>query len=196
MTPSFPDSFNHLKHLPLVVDLDGTLILRDSLTDLFIDMGKRCPWNFLKIPYWYVRGGRSYVKYHLAKYLKVDPQKLEFHEALLKTLKQEKSQGRYLVLATGANEKIAQDIADHVGCFHAILGSTLNKNLTGLRKAERLIALYGERGFLYAGNARIDQHVWSKSAGIIVVNPGVGVVAIAQKVSELHTIPIHFLDAV
>ena len=190
MPQNLPRSFNSVKDLPLVVDLDGTLVLRDTLKDLFIDMAHRCPWNFLKVPYWYARGGRPFVKHHLARYLQVRPEKLQFHEALLKTLALEKERGRYLILATGANEKIAQQIATHVGFFDAALGSTISKNLTGPRKAEILIALYGERGFLYAGNAKIDAHVWRKSAGIIVVNPDPGVEDIARRIAETHNLPL------
>lgn len=187
---SLPKSFNHLNKLPLVVDLDGTLVMRDTLHDLFADMAKRCPWNFLKIPYWYALGGRPNVKYHLARYLKVDPKKLTFNQDLLALLRQEKSMGRPLILATGANEKIAHDIADHLKLFDVILGSTISVNLTGPRKTKKLIALYGERGYLYAGNAKIDRFVWEKSAGIIVVNPDPGVSECALKLGEQVMSPV------
>jgi len=190
---SLPESFNHLNQLPLVVDLDGTLVMRDTLHDLFADMAKRCPWNFLKIPYWYTLGGRPNVKYHLARYLKVDPQKLIFNRDLLGLLRQEKSMGRTLILATGANEKIAHDIADHLKLFDMILGSTRTINLTGPRKTAKLIELYGERGYLYAGNAKIDRFVWEKSAGIIVVNPDPGVNEIALNLGDTLIAPVFLL---
>ena len=169
--------------------------MRDTLHDLFADMAKRCPWNFLKVPYWYACGGRAHVKHHLAHYLKVHPQKLSFNTTLLKTLKHEKAQGRTLILATGANEKIAQDIANHLNLFDVILGSTLSTNLTGPRKVALLVELYGDRGFLYAGNARIDQYVWARSAGIIVVNPNPGVIEIAQTLGEKIETPVWVMES-
>lgn len=187
---ALPSDFDDINHLPLVVDLDGTLVMRDTLHDLFLDMAKRCPWNYLKIPYWYALGGRPNVKYHLARYLKVDPQKLVFNEPLLKLLKEEKKSGRTLILATGANEKVAHDIADHLKLFDVILGSTRTVNLTGPRKTQKLIELYGERGYLYAGNAKIDRFVWEKSAGIIVVNPDPGVNECALKLGKQLICPV------
>ena len=191
---SLPAEFDPVKHLPLVVDLDGTLVMRDTLHDLFLDMAKRCPWNFLKIPYWYVWGGRPNVKYHLARYLKVDPQKLSFNKALVKLLEIEKKSSRRLILATGANEKVAHDIADHLKLFDVILGSTRTVNLTGPRKTQKLVELYGECGYLYAGNAKIDRFVWEKSAGIIVVNPDPGVDALAIQLGKKLTSPVFLLS--
>ena len=187
---SLPKSFNHLSNLPLVVDLDGTLVMRDTLHDLFADMAKRCPWNFLKIPYWYALGGRANVKYRLARYLKIDPAKLTFNQDLLALLRQEKLLGRTLILATGANEKVAHNIADHLRLFDLILGSTISVNLTGPRKTKKLIELYGVHGYIYAGNAKIDRFVWEKSAGIIVVNPDPGVNECAIKLGEQVRLPV------
>ena len=62
-------------------------------------------------------------------------------------------------------------MAAHLGCFDRVLATDDRHNLSARRKAAALVALYGERGFDYAGNARADAAVWKVAHGAIVVNP-------------------------
>ena len=55
-----------------------------------------------------------------------------------------------------------------------VMGSDGNINLRDHKKAEALIARYGERGFGYAGNSVHDIPVWDHAGQVIVVNPEKG----------------------
>ena len=63
---------------------------------------------------------------------------------------------RPVILATAAAPAVAQRIADHLGLFDEVLSSSETANLSGARKAETLVARFGERGFDYIGNHRDD----------------------------------------
>jgi phosphoserine phosphatase len=51
------------------------------------------------------------------------------------------------------------------------MASDASYNLRGQRKAEALIARFGERRFGYAGNSKHDLEVWEHAGQVIVVNP-------------------------
>ena len=51
------------------------------------------------------------------------------------------------------------------------MASDAQHNLRGKKKAEALIARYGDKKFGYAGNSHHDIPVWEHSGQIIVVNP-------------------------
>jgi len=69
-----------------------------------------------------------------------------------------------LVLATAADRRIAQKIADHLSIFDEVIASDGRNNLGGAAKAEALVERFGSKGFIYAGNASTDVAVWREAA--------------------------------
>ena len=65
---------------------------------------------------------------------------------------------------------MANAVAQHLGGFDLVLASDGVRNLSGRAKADALVGLYGERGFDYIGNARVDLAVWARARRAIVVN--------------------------
>jgi 4-hydroxybenzoate polyprenyltransferase len=64
-------------------------------------------------------------------------------------------------------------VAEHLGLFDTVLASDGQCNLSGARKAAALTQRYGAGGFDYAGNGRVDLHVWRHARAAWVVNaPG------------------------
>jgi 4-hydroxybenzoate polyprenyltransferase len=61
-------------------------------------------------------------------------------------------------------------VAAHFGFFDGVFASDGTTNLSGSAKAAALCAAFGEGGFDYAGNDKVDLQVWEKAAGILVVN--------------------------
>ena len=114
---------------------------------------------------------RAEWKRDLAKKLVFDPAELEYHVAFLDWLTGEHARGRTLILATASDRIIAEQVAAHVGLFSDVLASDSQHNLRGKKKAEALIARYGDMKFGYAGNSHHDLPVWKHSGQIIVVNP-------------------------
>ena len=158
------------KLLPLVVDLDGTVIATDSLWELVMLALKRNLLMLFVIPLWVLQG-KSTLKQKLASYVEIDPAALPYRQDVLDWLIAEKAGGRKLVLATGAPRRVAETIAAHLGLFDVIMASENGINLTSSRKREALIAAFGDGGFDYAGNSREDIAVFDAASSSIVVAP-------------------------
>ena len=160
--------------MPLAVDMDGTLIL----TDMSVMSAKRVflrkPWTIFSTIFLELTGKRAKWKKNLARQLKFDPAELQYHEVFVDWLTGESARGRKLILATASDRLVAEVIAAHVGLFDDVMGSDGNINLRDHKKAEALIARYGEKGFGYAGNSVHDIPVWNHSGQVIVVNPEKG----------------------
>ncbi len=101
-------------------------------------------------------------------------------------LKDWKAAGRSLILATAADSESAKRVADHVGLFSEVLGSDGHTNLRGANKAAALTKKFGERGFDYAGDSRVDLPVWQHSrSAIVVAKPGGSLENAAGKITNV-----------
>ena len=160
--------------LPLCVDLDGTLVSTDLLIESFFALLKKDPWTFMKSPFWLFRGIARF-KEEIACRTELDIAFLPFHRKFLDYLKEEHARGRILILATSSHRKFAQQVADHLRLFSDVLATEGEINLTGKRKRESLDSRFGERGFDYAGNGKVDLEVWPSAEHAILVNPDPGV---------------------
>jgi 4-hydroxybenzoate polyprenyltransferase/phosphoserine phosphatase len=164
-----PASTSTAQDVPLCVDLDGTMIRTDSLVESVLAAVKARPYRAVLLPFWAMRG-KAYFKKKAAEGGQLDPATLPYNLELLEYLKLEKSAGRTLVLATGANEAVGRGVGDHLGIFDLVLASDEQRNLTGRRKSEELIGRYGARGFDYVGDSDADLHVWSEARSALLVN--------------------------
>lgn len=169
---------------PLCVDLDGTLIKTDLLIESFFLLLKTHPLVVLLVPFWLLCG-KARLKQELARRVELDVATLPYHPAFLTWLCEQHARGRYLVLATSAAETFARQVADHLGIFSQVIATTDDANLSGQRKAERLCQCFGERGFDYAGNGRVDVAVWAHAHQAILVNPAHRVRDQAAQVTEI-----------
>ncbi len=157
------------RNLPLVVDLDGTLIRTDMMWESLARLLRRNPFAIFQILFWWSRG-RARLKQKLAARVRVDPATLPYHEPFLAWLREEKKAGRKIVLATASDLQMAQPIAAHAGVFDEVLGSDGQTNLRSENKLRALTEKFGERGFDYAGNSTADYAVWCGSRQAVVVN--------------------------
>jgi 4-hydroxybenzoate polyprenyltransferase/phosphoserine phosphatase len=148
--------------VPLVVDLDGTLIFSDLLWEslvLFLKQGFLRAWL---LPLWLLKGKAAF-KARLAAEVELDPAALPYDRALLALIHDEREQGREVVLATGSHARFAGFIAQHLDVFDRVLATFDATNLTSHNKARALVDLYGEQGFDYVGNSSADLPVWQAS---------------------------------
>ncbi len=111
----------HDSKVPLVVDLDGTLIRTDMMWESLSRLLRRNPLAIFQILFWWTRG-RALLKQKLAARVQVDPATLPYHEKFLAWLREEKKSGRKIILATASDLKMAQPVADYVGLFDEVLG--------------------------------------------------------------------------
>lgn len=153
---------------PLVVDLDGTLMRGDVFSEAILRFLVAAPWKIFTLLGWFMKG-RAYAKMRLADAAPCDPATLPYNADLIEWLKSEKAGGRKIVLATAADRKAAQAVADHVGLFDAVFASDGETNLKSRAKAEALTQAYPQ-GFVYAGNETADLKVWAAAERAVIVN--------------------------
>ena len=170
--------------LPLCVDLDGTLIQTDSLWEACLRLISQNPFMILLFPLWLFLGKAGF-KHKISQHVELAPSSLPFNANLLKYLTQQRLHNRHIVLVTAANKNIAESIAAHLNIFDEIFASDESNNLSGNNKAKVLIDKFGDKEFVYAGNANVDLKVWKNSAAAIVVN---GTETLINKVKAITTI--------
>jgi haloacid dehalogenase-like hydrolase len=164
--------------MPLVVDLDGTLIAGDMLYKSFFAALWHNPFIVLPCVAWLWRG-RAVLKRELALRCQIDWQRLKLHQDVLALMLREKTAGRAVVLATAADALLAEPIAARLGVFDKVIASDGNRNLKGTVKAQALAQLF-PGGFIYAGDSKSDLAVWRRARGVVVVNARPSVAAMAR----------------
>ena len=117
-----------------------------------------------------LRHGKARLKQALALAADLDAGRLPYNRALITYLRDERAQGRLLVLATGADCKTAQAVARHLDLFDRVLASDGRTNLTGRAKLAAIQDSLGGAPFSYVGNSRADLAVWREAATGICVN--------------------------
>lgn len=157
------------KNQALCVDCDGTLIATDLLYEAFFLMLKQYPIGLLLIPFWLLKG-KAYLKNRLAEKVEFNWSTLPYREKLVQKVVEARAAGRTTVLATASPQVWADGIANHLGCFDQAIGTSQTVNLSGHRKADHLVKLFGEKGFEYAGDTQVDMQVWAHASGAIVVS--------------------------
>ncbi len=155
--------------LPLIIDLDGTLIHTDMLHESALRTLRDKPVEVLRIPFLLARG-KAVLKRRLAQHGEFDATSLPYNTALLEWLRQERSNGRKLILCTASDQSIANAIADHLGVFDEVMASDGQVNLAGKNKADALVQRFGQAGYDYAGNSHADLPVWRSARRAVVVN--------------------------
>ena len=173
--------------IPIVVDLDGTLVRDDTLYVLTWQMLLKKPWTCLLLPI-KLLGGKAAMKQYMSSVLALDPSPLSFHQELIAWLKQQQLSGRPIVMCTASSQQVADTIAEHLGFFDEVIGSGSEVNLSGTRKAALLVKRYGQKKFDYCGNAEVDLSVWKEANAAIVVNAKDGLAKQAATFCEVSKI--------
>ena len=170
-------------HLPLCIDLDGTLIQTDVLQEMLAAYVKRWPHKIFLVLWWWIQG-RAYLKQQLARYVALQIDKLPYNDQLVTWLQQQKTEGQTIILVTASDFVPAKHIADHVGIFDDVMASNGRINLRAQAKADALVKRFGHQGFIYAGNSKDDLKVWHQSAEIIAVDTPISVLKKAQAMNK------------
>ena len=171
----------------IVVDLDGTLLLTDTLIESLFLLVLTSPLSLLMLPLWLGRG-RAYTKRKIAERVQPDVTTLPYNLELLSWLEKQSDEGRDLVLCTAADNSIAERIASHLGIFSRVLASDGIVNMKGTEKARVLVGIFGENGFCYAGDSRADIDVWQVSASAVICNATDFLVTRVTSICSIETI--------
>ena len=159
--------------VPLCVDLDGTLVKSDTLIDSLLAMMRTHPVLVFKLPGRLLRGKAAF-KAFVTESVSLDVAHLPYNRPLLQYLQHERAQGRPIFLATGADVRLANRVAAHLGIFTGVLGSDGATNLTGEKKLDRLRDRLGAGEFDYIGNDTPDLPLLAHAHEPMVTNPSLG----------------------
>ena len=152
---------------PLVVDLDGTLTPTDTLIESIVTLVKHSPLYVFKLVLW-LFAGRAQFKRQIAVHSHFTPANLPWQPELLAYLHEQRAQGRQLILATAADDQIAQAVARNIGLFDLVIASDGLHNLKGRTKLEAIQKAVGPR-FVYAGDSAADLPIWLAADAAILV---------------------------
>ncbi|QDZ02958.1 UbiA family prenyltransferase [Nitratireductor mangrovi] len=156
--------------IPLAVDLDGTLIATDLLWEGLFLLLRKQPLAIFLVPFWLLKGPAR-LKAEIAARVDIDAASLPYRGELVDRLRKEREAGRRIILATGTPRKFAEAIAAHLGVFDDVLATENGVNLTSSKKRAKLVEVFGDGGFDYAGNSRHDVQVFGAARVAIVVAP-------------------------
>jgi 4-hydroxybenzoate polyprenyltransferase/phosphoserine phosphatase len=159
---------------PLVVDLDGTLVLSDLLVETAFAHVGADPLRVFGLIQELTRG-KAALKARIAADTAIAAAHLPYNEAVLTLVNEAREGGRPVYLASASNERYVRAVAEHLGLFNGWLASTDSENLSSSTKARRLVETFGEKGFDYVGNDRADLAVWMVARRRIAVHPAVAV---------------------
>jgi len=155
--------------LPLCVDLDGTLIRTDVLSEALLVYLKKSPWKIFHILWWFSQG-RAMLKKKIADEIDLDMSLMPVNQQIVDLVLKYKAKGHKIYLVTAAPQKYGQAAAAYFGFFDEVLTSDSYTNLRSTHKAKALIERFGEQQYIYAGNSVHDLPVWAHSAEIIAIN--------------------------
>ncbi|MCX5578962.1 UbiA family prenyltransferase [Kaistia terrae] len=155
--------------VPLVVDLDGTLIRSDIFLESLLGLLSQDPLKAIHA-IGGLRHGRAELKGRLADSGIIEAERLPINTDVLEFLRAERESGRRIYLASASDRRDAQSVAEHLQLFDGVFGSEEGINLSGSAKSRRLCEAFGEGGFDYIGDAKIDEAVWRMARRVYIAN--------------------------
>ena len=153
--------------VPLVIDLDGTLLRTDALLESALKLAKERPLSMFQMPFWLWQGHAEF-KQKLATLAPLAADTMPINEEVRAFAVSEHARGRKIYLATAADQSVADAIARSIPIFEGVVASQGSINMKGHVKADRLTSLF-PNGFAYAGDSRADFPVWAQTSEIILV---------------------------
>lgn len=164
------DSEQGDKTVPLVLDVDGTLLKTDQLYESFWasmahDFGAamRVALSDFRSP--------ARLKRNLADIASPRANLLPVRREIADLARAAIRAGRPVHLVSGSDQALVNAVGDHLGLPGPHFGSDPDRNLTGAAKAAMLEARFGKGAYDYAGNAWPDLDSWGGARRIIAVNP-------------------------
>lgn len=178
-TPIANEAAEKADTVPLVLDLDGTLIRTDSLIEQGFALLRRNPFAIFQLFGWLL-AGRVMLKQKLANAVSLDPEFIPVNDDLVAFAEAQSARGRTIVLATAAHISTAQVFQKRFAFISDVIATEGQVNLKGKAKADALAARFPE-GFDYAGDSRADLEVWKRARNAIVVGASRSTLSRARK---------------
>ena len=157
------------KNIPIVCDLDGTLIKSDLFLESLLIYIKSNFFLIFNLVY-QLLFNKLIFKAFITHQFPVNGKKIPLNQELLDWLKLKKESGVDVFLVTGATKNSYESIKDRLMKFTAVYTSTNQLNLTGANKANFLIEKFGKEKFDYIGNSIVDFSIWKYSRKKLLAN--------------------------
>ena len=153
--------------LPLIVDLDRTLLHTDTLIEQFLVLLLAAPFSALSTLR-KLSSGKAAFKEAVIDRSPISTNALAVNQELLTYLTEQHEAGRPLHLITASDQRVAEAVASKVGIFDTAIGSRDGHNLKGKNKRDYLLEQFPE-GFSYAGDSPADLVIWKEAKTAILV---------------------------
>lgn len=156
--------------VPLIVDLDGTLIDGNTLHVSLRALARSRPWLVPALPFMALRG-RARFKEFVSDHMPLDPARLPYRADVIEFVRGERASGRRVLLATAANRHVADAVAAHLGLFDAVVASDGGHNAKGDGKVQSIREVLGDSEFDYIGDSLPDVPVFKAARRSYLVCP-------------------------
>jgi phosphoserine phosphatase len=156
-------------NVPLIVDLDHTLIDTDLLFLSSLGVLSKSPWLIVHYLFWLSKG-KGFLKDQLVRRFEINIPELPFNEDVINYIMDRKKEGSKIVLATASHKNYAFAVAKHLKIFDDVMATNKDFNLSSQNKADTLVDRFGEKNFDYMGDHMRDLPVWEVSRLSIIVN--------------------------
>lgn len=159
------------RELPLIVDLDGTLLLRDVFFFQLLSLVKGSPLKFLRVVLLLLIGNKQKAKQLAAASYQgsVSIEDLKLNIPLTLHLKKE-AKRRELWIASGAAQENVDQVVSQLDFFQGGFGSSCGVNLVGEIKGKMLADRFGPAGFDYIGDSRVDLQLKGFARTVVLVH--------------------------
>ena len=154
--------------VPLIVDVDGTLLRSDLLWEGLIFLLTRRPMRLAGAALALLKG-RAAFKAYVASESEIGINDLPTDPVALELIEEAKTDGSLVVLASAAHDSQVQVLKERVGADLG-WGSDGVNNLVGSRKLSRVRGEFAE--FDYVGNSRADLPLWREARRAVALNAG------------------------
>lgn len=154
--------------IPLVVDVDGTMVRGDLFWEGVASMLLRTPHRLAGVAGTVPRG-RAAVKAAVAGHVPLEPDHLPYTPEVLALVEEARAAGRPIVIASGSDRAYVLPLAERIGAEAVLAPDGGTVNLIGRHK----LAALQERfpAFDYVGDARVDLPLWTAARTAYVANP-------------------------
>ena len=147
--------------VPLVVDVDATLVRADLSLESFLRVARSGLASALLLLLAPLRG-RAVTKALAARRDPVDAARLPYRAPVLDLIREAVSQGRPVILASASHRRNVARVARHLGLAEPVIATTARVNLKGRAKLAAIRARFGpDAEFDYAGDSRADAVLWA-----------------------------------
>lgn len=145
--------------VPLVIDLDHTLIQTDSFHEALVRFCWEYPFQIWRLFGWACKG-KARMKHEVFTRVGLDFQVVPVHDVVVRLCEMAHQEGRDVVFATATPTICLDSLVGRFSWITKVVGSTPQVNLVGHAKASALVSLYGEGGFDFVSDHRRDLPVW------------------------------------